>query len=57
MDHEACLSELRDLAAAQLDPESNPELPEPDPDRMAELVQALDEWLAKGGFLPADWKR
>lgn len=25
--------------------------------RMAELVRALDEWLSKGGFLPAAWAR
>ena len=25
--------------------------------RLAELVQALDEWIVKGGFLPARWQR
>ena len=25
--------------------------------RQAELFEALDQWLLKGGFLPADWKR
>ena len=24
---------------------------------MAELVEALDGWLSRGGFLPADWVR
>lgn len=24
---------------------------------LAEAVIALDEWLTKGGFLPADWSR
>lgn len=24
---------------------------------LAEHVQALDEWLAKGGFLPEGWSR
>ena len=24
---------------------------------LAELVQGLDQWLSRGGFLPADWKR
>lgn len=28
-----------------------------DYERMAELVQALDEWLTKQGFLPDAWKR
>ena len=23
---------------------------------LAELVQSLDEWLSKGGFLPEDWR-
>lgn len=27
-----------------------------DAERLAELVQALDEWITKGGFLPARWK-
>lgn len=26
-----------------------------DTERLAQLVEALDEWLTKGGFLPADW--
>lgn len=25
--------------------------------RLAELVQALDEWLSGGGFLPKDWNK
>ena len=25
-------------------------------ERLAELVQALDEWLAGGGFLPEPWR-
>ncbi|AOT24733.1 hypothetical protein PBI_STASIA_77 [Mycobacterium phage Stasia] len=25
-------------------------------DRMVELMEALDEWMSKGGFLPADWR-
>lgn len=24
---------------------------------LAEAFEALDGWLSKGGFLPADWKR
>lgn len=24
---------------------------------LAELVEALDNWITSGGFLPADWKR
>jgi hypothetical protein len=26
-----------------------------DVDRLAELVLALNEWIARGGFLPAAW--
>jgi hypothetical protein len=26
-------------------------------DVLVEHVQALDEWLTRGGFLPADWAR
>jgi hypothetical protein len=25
--------------------------------RLAELVEALDEWIKSGGFLPEDWQR
>jgi hypothetical protein len=25
--------------------------------RLAELVQALDEWVGRGGFLPEQWQR
>lgn len=28
-----------------------------DAERLADLVEALDEWLSKGGFLPEAWKR
>jgi len=28
-----------------------------DGEELAELVEALDEWLSKGGFLPVDWER
>ena len=24
---------------------------------LSELVQGLDEWITKGGFLPADWRK
>lgn len=27
-----------------------------DAERLAELIQALDEWITKGGFLPKDWR-
>lgn len=27
-----------------------------DAQRLAELVQALDQWIVRGGFLPARWR-
>lgn len=33
----------------------NPE--ENDGERLAELVEALDNWLSNQGFLPTDWNR
>jgi alkyl hydroperoxide reductase subunit AhpC len=47
MDPNAALQELLAIAGAA----------ERDPDRMAELVEALDGWLRGGGFLPARWSR
>ena len=61
MDPNANLTEQRALARdilvqlerrEQLDPEDVFR----DCDRMAELVLALDEWLHRGGFLPARWQ-
>lgn len=28
-----------------------------DASRLAELVEALDVWISKGGFLPLTWRR
>jgi hypothetical protein len=28
-----------------------------DAEQLAELVQALDEWIGKGGFLPKAWRK
>lgn len=25
--------------------------------KLAEQIQALDEWIMKSGFLPADWRK
>lgn len=52
MDPNACLDEMRTLA------ESLAESDDPDPcdvERLAYLVQSLDQWITKGGFLPAAW--
>lgn len=60
MDPNANLTEQLALAAAFLraadddEPDQSPDMD--DARRLAELVLALDEWLRRGGFLPADWR-
>jgi hypothetical protein len=49
MDPNANLEEQRRIARRILDGDDR------DAERLAELVEALDEWLASGGFLPSDW--
>lgn len=53
MDPNANLDEQRELARRFV--EETISLAEVD--RLAELVLALDEWLARGGFLPKRWER
>lgn len=64
MDPDANLKEQRELAAKIIrgtDESDDRLLSEKmdefvtDADRLAELVQALDEWLTKGGSLPKGW--
>jgi hypothetical protein len=45
MDPTACLEELRSAVQAG------------DLKTAAELFEALDGWLSRGGFLPAQWDR
>lgn len=47
MDPNATLAAIREITGR--DEHADPEL--------AELVDALDQWLSKGGFLPAAWQR
>lgn len=55
MDPNACLEEIRELVSDIFaDDKSNIDSLRRG-DRLAELVEALDGWLSKGGFLPADW--
>jgi len=65
MDPNANLSEQRRLAAqflAIMDDydeatgEPTRAIREADVFRLAELVEALDEWIARGGFLPTAWQ-
>lgn len=48
MDPNAALDELRRLLADRDDGKL---------ERIAELFEALDGWIAGGGFLPRDWQR
>lgn len=56
MDPNANLKEQLDLTKRILeaDPDSHGVIHD-DAARLAELVEALHEWLVGGGFLPADW--
>lgn len=66
MDPDANLNEQRELAASILetldvdeDDVENIDIDELryDVERLAELVQSLDTWISRGGFLPKDWRR
>lgn len=54
MDPDANLNEQRRVVARIL---ADERVSEGDFYRLAELVEALDQWLQKGGFLPKDWQR
>lgn len=57
MDPNANLEEQRALASKILDRcDAGDEIYGLDAVRLAELVQALDEWI-NGGFLPAEWRK
>jgi hypothetical protein len=47
MDPNATLAAIRELLASDT----------PDVIELAELMEALDMWLSRGGFLPTDWER
>lgn len=60
MDPNANLKEQRELAAKMLhdyEDEDGNGIDQDDANRLAELVEALDGWLSKGGFLPGKWER
>jgi hypothetical protein len=63
MDPDACLKEMLELTAeitaiADLDPISSDQEATlaANGARLAELVESLDSWIAKGGFLPSRWR-
>ena len=47
MDPDKTLSEIREIIDTPVDPDYN---------RLVDLVDALDQWLFAGGYLPHDWK-
>jgi hypothetical protein len=59
MDPDVCLREAREIAErvqkAYDDPDGNG-VDQDDANQLAAHVVALDDWLRKGGFLPAAWK-
>jgi len=62
MDPNANLKEQREIAAKIIaDDDRGPigalksKIDPDDAARLAELVQAMDEWLCKGGFKPKGW--
>ena len=52
MDPNACLNEIRDLTGRRYDTLGPDEAA-----RLAELLDALDAWLTRGGCLPTAWAR
>lgn len=56
MDVNATLRVLRQAYSDYEDTRGNAQGPEIDAaDRMRDAIVALDEWLTRGGFLPAAW--
>jgi hypothetical protein len=53
MDPNATLARIRALVAQARD---RGPLDGDDAEELAALVEALDEWLTRGGFLPVDWQ-
>lgn len=51
MDPNAALAEIRSILADRAEDGTW------DAERLAELINGLDDWITGGGFLPADWAR
>lgn len=54
MDPNETLRQLREMVTEILDEGSEDDSTERE-DEFAQLFQALDEWVSKGGFLPRNW--
>lgn len=57
MDPDANLKEQREIIARMQQARNEPRVNAADAERLAELAQALDEWIVRGGSLPAAWQR
>lgn len=57
MDPNANLAEIRELTSRLLKQDQFSHENEEDGIALAEFVEALDQWLSAGGFLPKDWQR
>ena len=55
MDPNANLAEMREITRDILADYQEGTID--DAARLAELIEAMDEWLSEGGFLPGDWSR
>lgn len=56
MDPDVCLQKIRELIV-ELRGSSKISTTEACADEISEHFEALDEWISKGGFMPADWAR
>lgn len=57
MDPDAALDVIRDCLRIVHNPDTSPEDQHDYLQELAGRVEALDEWLTRGGFLPADWAK
>ena len=56
MDPNACLAEIRQLIAESYRLDKTDESLSPiATDRLVELIEGLDQWISRGGFLPKQW--
>jgi len=60
VDPNITLDKLRELCREAIDSEASKSHPmqnnAADPVDIAELFEAIDQWLSNGGFLPSEWQ-
>lgn len=57
MDPNANLEEIRETIKSLRGHENDSDAKiATDGERLADLVEALDEWISKGGFVPTEWQ-